>query len=64
MLVILKIISFRWFQGFDWDGLANITLISPIIQKVNGPLDTSNFDIFPKEEDIPQDEFSGWDESF
>ncbi|KAJ6645894.1 cGMP-dependent protein kinase, isozyme 1 [Pseudolycoriella hygida] len=54
----------KWFAGFDWDGLANLTLTPPILQPVTGPLDFSNFDIFPMETDFPDDEVSGWDEGF
>lgn len=54
----------RWFAGFDWDGLANLTLTPPILQPVSGPLDYSNFDNFPMETDFPDDELSGWDEGF
>lgn len=56
-----KSFFFRWFQNFDWDGLANLTMVPPILQPVTGPLDTSNFDVFPLETDIPVDELSGWD---
>ncbi|XP_037040050.1 cGMP-dependent protein kinase, isozyme 1 isoform X2 [Bradysia coprophila] len=54
----------KWFAGFDWDGLANLTLTPPILQPVAGPLDFSNFDHFPMETDFPDDEMSGWDEGF
>lgn len=54
----------RWFAGFDWDGLANLTLTPPILQPVSGPLDYCNFDNFPMETDFPDDELSGWDEGF
>jgi hypothetical protein len=54
----------RWFQGFDWDGLASLSLIPPLIRKVSGPYDTNNFDLFPTDSDIPPDETSGWDSDF
>ncbi|ETN65166.1 cgmp-dependent protein kinase [Anopheles darlingi] len=54
----------KWFQGFDWDGLIAQTLKSPLQPNLTGPLDMSNFDIFPKDLDIPPDELSGWDADF
>ncbi|XP_055708893.1 cGMP-dependent protein kinase, isozyme 1 isoform X2 [Phlebotomus papatasi] len=54
----------KWFQGFDWDGLVNLTLEAPIVQPVEGPLDVSNFDKFPIDSEIPPDECSGWDADF
>uniref|UniRef100_A0A182K5Y2 cGMP-dependent protein kinase n=1 Tax=Anopheles christyi TaxID=43041 RepID=A0A182K5Y2_9DIPT len=54
----------KWFQGFDWDGLIALTLKSPLQPNLQGPLDMSNFDIFPKDLDIPPDELSGWDADF
>uniref|UniRef100_A0A182P6H1 cGMP-dependent protein kinase n=1 Tax=Anopheles epiroticus TaxID=199890 RepID=A0A182P6H1_9DIPT len=53
-----------WFQGFDWDGLIALTLKSPLQPNLQGALDMSNFDIFPKDLDIPPDELSGWDADF
>lgn len=57
-------LSFRWFQGFDFESLSNLTLKPPQISCVNGPLDLSNFDTFATEYEMPADETSGWDESF
>ncbi|KXJ74903.1 hypothetical protein RP20_CCG012738 [Aedes albopictus] len=54
----------KWFQGFDWEGLANQTLKSPLQPKLKGPLDMSNFDMFPADTHVPPDEVSGWDEGF
>lgn len=54
----------RWFQNFDWDGLANQTMAPPILQPVSGPLDTGNFDDFPLDMEEPPDELSGWDRGF
>lgn len=54
----------RWFQSFDWDGLRSQTLQAPIVQRVRSPCDTSNFDCFGKDNDIPPDEFSDWDIDF
>jgi len=54
----------RWYQGFDWEGLEARTLTPPIIPKIKASTDTSNFDSYPREEDIPPDEFSGWDKDF
>uniref|UniRef100_A0A5S6R063 cGMP-dependent protein kinase n=1 Tax=Trichuris muris TaxID=70415 RepID=A0A5S6R063_TRIMR len=54
----------RWFSGFDWEGLRNRLLPPPIVPKINGPSDVSNFDHYPSDYDIPPDEMSGWDEGF
>ncbi|XP_022918268.1 cGMP-dependent protein kinase, isozyme 1 [Onthophagus taurus] len=54
----------KWFQCFDWAGLSSQTLAAPIIQPVRGPCDTTNFDCFIKDNDIPPDELSGWDVDF
>ncbi|XP_058821188.1 cGMP-dependent protein kinase, isozyme 1 [Topomyia yanbarensis] len=54
----------KWFQGFDWEGLANQTLKSPLQPKLKGPLDLSNFDFFPTDTETPPDENSGWDVDF
>ncbi|XP_021934867.1 cGMP-dependent protein kinase, isozyme 1 isoform X2 [Zootermopsis nevadensis] len=54
----------KWFQGFDWDGLRQRTLVAPIVQQINSPTDTSNFDFYPKDDDIPPDELSNWDVDF
>lgn len=54
----------RWFMGFDWEGLRSRTLKAPIMPKVSSPADVSNFDNYPPDQDIPPDEFSGWDEGF
>jgi len=54
----------RWYQGFDWEGLEARTLTPPIIPKIKSTNDTSNFDSYPREEDVPPDEFSGWDKDF
>jgi len=54
----------RWFMGFDWEGLRTRTLKPPILPKVSSPSDTGNFDNYPPDQEIPPDEFSGWDEGF
>ncbi|PVD38854.1 hypothetical protein C0Q70_01478 [Pomacea canaliculata] len=61
---IIDIKKNKWFQGFDWDGLINRTIIPPIVPKVKGPADFSNFDSYPLDKDIPPDETSGWDHDF
>lgn len=61
---VQEIKKHKWFQGFDWDGLTVQTLQSPILNAVESAIDTSNFDCFPMDVDIPPDEFSGWDQEF
>lgn len=54
----------RWYRGFDWKGLVAGTLSAPLKNPVMNSRDTSNFDSFGDEDDIAEDEFSGWDENF
>jgi len=54
----------RWFQGFDWEGLATRSLTPPIAPSVQSAADTSNFDKYPRDEAVPADELSGWDKEF
>lgn len=54
----------RWYQGFDWEGLDRQTLSPPIQVKVRSASDASNFDSYPRDEEVPPDELSGWDEQF
>lgn len=63
ILMIIYIIN-RWFQGFDWEGLGTRTIVSPFKRKVLSPHDTSNFDKYPMELNLPPDESSGWDDDF
>lgn len=59
-------LTFRWFDGFYWEGLRTRTLTPPILPKVGHVLDTTNFDDYPPEDDPtgPPDDLSGWDENF
>lgn len=61
---VAEIKKHKWFQGFDWDGLTAQTMNSPIVSPVASVIDTSNFDCFPHDEDVPPDELSGWDADF
>ncbi|KAG8183797.1 hypothetical protein JTE90_002949 [Oedothorax gibbosus] len=54
----------KWFQGFDWDGLRNRTLIPPIQPMVKGPSDVSNFDVYPIMIEDSAPDLSGWDKDF
>lgn len=58
-------ILFRWFDGFNWEGLRARNLTPPIMPKIQNHLDTSNFDEYPADADgPPPDDVSGWDENF
>lgn len=58
-------LCFRWFDGFNWEGLCNRTLIPPIIPQVKNVIDTSNFDDYPPDTDSPPpDDITGWDSDF
>ncbi|KAL1117554.1 hypothetical protein AAG570_003869 [Ranatra chinensis] len=61
---IVDIKKHKWFQGFDWDGLRTRTMTPPIIPKIKGPTDTSNFDAYTRDNTIPPDELSNWDADF
>jgi len=53
----------KWFDGFNWEGLQQRTLAPPILPRIAGHLDTSNFDNYPKDNEAPPpDDVSGWDE--
>ena len=55
----------RWFDGFNWEGLQQRNLSPPIVPRIAGHLDTSNFDAYPKDgEAPPPDDVSGWDEQW
>uniref|UniRef100_A0A4W5RH88 cGMP-dependent protein kinase n=1 Tax=Hucho hucho TaxID=62062 RepID=A0A4W5RH88_9TELE len=60
----LFVMSCRWFQGFNWEGLRRQKLISPLKRELKGPMDHSHFDIFPPELEETPDELSGWDKDF
>ena len=45
------IIKHKWFSGFDWEGLLNYGLSSPITVKVTSAKDASNFDNYEDEDD-------------
>ena len=56
----------RWFQGFDWAGLAKHRLTAPYIPIIKSDCDTANFDPPPVPVDrneIPED-LTGWDKDF
>ncbi|KAF5288540.1 hypothetical protein FQA39_LY15408 [Lamprigera yunnana] len=62
---ISEIQKHKWFDGFNWEGLRNRTLIPPIIPQVKYVTDTSNFDNYPPDSDShPPDDVSGWDANF
>ncbi|KAF5293290.1 hypothetical protein FQR65_LT10989 [Abscondita terminalis] len=62
---ISEIQKHKWFDGFNWEGLRNRTLIPPIIPQVKHVIDTSNFDKYPPDSDShPPDDLSGWDANF
>jgi len=54
----------KWFDGFNWDGLRNRKLAPPIVSKVKSPTDASNFDDYPKDDEVPPDDLTGWDKDF
>ncbi|XP_045537260.1 cGMP-dependent protein kinase, isozyme 2 forms cD5/T2 isoform X1 [Papilio machaon] len=62
---ITEIQKHKWFDGFNWEGLAMRTLEPPITPVVKSALDTHNFDQYPPDADEPPpDDLSGWDATF
>ncbi|XP_018646792.1 serine/threonine kinase [Schistosoma mansoni] len=61
---IIDIKQNKYFQGFDWIGLHRGTLAAPIQPIILGPDDTTNFDKYPQQNEVPPDETSGWDIEF
>ncbi|XP_068617839.1 cGMP-dependent protein kinase, isozyme 2 forms cD5/T2 isoform X1 [Battus philenor] len=62
---ITEIQKHKWFDGFNWEGLAQRTLEPPITPVVKSALDTHNFDQYPPDADEPPpDDLSGWDATF
>ncbi|XP_073961791.1 cGMP-dependent protein kinase for isoform X1 [Choristoneura fumiferana] len=62
---ITEIQKHKWFDGFNWEGLAQRTLDPPIMPVVKNPVDTHNFDQYPPDADEPPpDDLSGWDSTF
>ncbi|KOB73569.1 cGMP-dependent protein kinase [Operophtera brumata] len=62
---ITEIQKHKWFDGFNWEGLATRSLEPPITPTVKSPIDTHNFDQYPADaEEPPPDDLSGWDSTF
>ncbi|XP_072750932.1 cGMP-dependent protein kinase for isoform X2 [Anoplolepis gracilipes] len=62
---ISEIQKHKWFDGFNWEGLRTRTLEPPILPRVLGATDTTNFDAYPADSDPPPpDDISGWDNDF
>ncbi|CAH0400846.1 unnamed protein product [Chilo suppressalis] len=62
---ITEIQKHKWFDGFNWEGLAQRTLDPPITPTVKSAIDTHNFDQYPPDGDEPPpDDLSGWDATF
>ncbi|XP_041981950.1 cGMP-dependent protein kinase, isozyme 2 forms cD5/T2 isoform X1 [Aricia agestis] len=62
---ITEIQKHKWFDGFNWEGLAQRTLEPPIMPTVKSAIDTHNFDQYPPDADEPPpDDLSGWDATF
>lgn len=67
--VIQNFISFvinknTFLIDFDWIKFGQRQISAPIKPKIKDPLDTSNFDRFALDKNIPPDELSGWDNHF
>ncbi|THD20166.1 cGMP-dependent protein kinase, partial [Fasciola hepatica] len=49
----------KYFQGFDWIGAHQGTLVAPIQPTIAGPDYVSNFDKYPEKAENPPDEHFG-----
>ncbi|XP_063713836.1 cGMP-dependent protein kinase 1-like isoform X2 [Symsagittifera roscoffensis] len=61
---ILDIKKHKWFESFDWNGLSHRTMNSPFKIKVKNAMDSTNFDFLQIDQEVVEDELSGWDEHF
>lgn len=56
------VIKHKWFSSLDFTALYNKSLSAPVIPRVTGDTDTSNFDPYPESvEEAPDPTFSGRD---
>ena len=52
----------KWFSSLDFTALYNRALTPPIVPRVKGETDTSNFDPYPDSaEEAPEPQFAGAD---
>ncbi|XP_076284665.1 cGMP-dependent protein kinase, isozyme 2 forms cD5/T2-like [Lasioglossum baleicum] len=62
---ISEIRKHKWFDGFNWESLRSRTLEPPIMPRVQGATDTTNFDEYSPDSELPPpDDISGWDNDF
>ncbi|XP_055637384.1 cGMP-dependent protein kinase 1 isoform X2 [Toxorhynchites rutilus septentrionalis] len=61
---IADIKNHPWFSAFEWHRLKDRTLQAPLVRIIQSNTDLSNFDEYPKDQDEPPDETSGWDINF
>uniref|UniRef100_A0A182NBV8 cGMP-dependent protein kinase n=1 Tax=Anopheles dirus TaxID=7168 RepID=A0A182NBV8_9DIPT len=61
---IADIKNHPWFGNFEWQRLKERTMPAPLIRPIVSDSDLSNFDEYPKDQDEPPDETSGWDINF
>ncbi|XP_041775653.1 cGMP-dependent protein kinase, isozyme 1 isoform X2 [Anopheles merus] len=61
---IADIKNHPWFGSFEWQKLKERTMPAPLIRPIVSDIDLSNFDEYPKDQDEPPDETSGWDINF
>ncbi|XP_053672281.1 cGMP-dependent protein kinase 1 [Anopheles nili] len=61
---IADIKNHPWFGNFEWQRLKERTMPAPLVRPIESDSDLSNFDEYPKDQDEPPDETSGWDINF
>ncbi|ELW63911.1 cGMP-dependent protein kinase 2 [Tupaia chinensis] len=63
-ILVYELLTGKWLNGFNWEGLKARNLPSPLRRELSGPIDHSYFDKYPPEKGVPPDELSGWDKDF
>uniref|UniRef100_A0A6B2FZR0 cGMP-dependent protein kinase 1 (Trinotate prediction) n=1 Tax=Myxobolus squamalis TaxID=59785 RepID=A0A6B2FZR0_MYXSQ len=55
----------KWFENFNWLHLRNMVMNPPKIPNIqDGTEGYDDYDEFPRDDEIPADETSGWDKEF
>lgn len=54
-IVKKKLLNFISFVGFGWSDLETKTITPPIIPVLRSEADTSNFENYPEDSDLPND---------
>ncbi|XP_063918225.1 cGMP-dependent protein kinase, isozyme 1-like [Zophobas morio] len=61
---VMDIKNHEWFDGFSWEKLAECKLPAPYRPNLKTNTDVHYFEKFPKDNMVPPDDNSGWDDNF